>query len=364
MPSNDTPRRIWIPNGSHNGVWIGPEKCVIHDKDGLFGSELNVLEKHYKSELFAFFSGVMRVKSHPSVDDYCKLWKDWEDSKEKLSHSECSSFWAYISKHWSKSTEKILSDRLSKVPVESGSDGILLSSKHDVFIADDLQLKHLFKESSPDSIFVWYPQPSIPSLPRTKLLDIYRKIGVRKISESVHKEDITKLEASELQPVPEKGTVIGKGLLKLILGFLADPSMELEAGQRQEAVKGLLDLKVFETESAIEVSYKLSMSSGNIKSVNASRVMRWDWEDSKFFMQKKKSGGHKNKIEYAIIFAKVISEGVLREKEEHIDALSELIKLAFLLDFDEEAVGYLMRSKNIQVFMEDEEFLSSAFGMR
>ena len=362
-PSDDTPRRIWIPNGSHNGVWIGPEKCVIHDKDGLFGSELNVLEKHYKSELFAFFSGVMRVKSHPSVDDYFELWKDWEDSKEQLSHSECSSFWAYISKHWSKSTEKTLSDRLSKVPVESGSDGMLLSSKHDVFIADDLQLKHLFKESSPDSIFVWYPQPSIPSLPRTKLLDIYSKIGVRKISESVHKEDITKLEASELKQVPEKGTVIGKGLLKLILGFLADPSMEMEAGQRQEAVKGLLDLKVFETESAIEVSYKLSMSSGNIKSVNASRVMRWDWEDSKLFMQKKKSGGHKNKIEYATIFAKVISEGVLREKEEHIDALSELIKLAFLLDFDEEVVGYLMRSKNIQVFMEDEEFLSSAFSM-
>ena len=42
-------------------------------------------------------------------------------------------------------------------------------------------------------------------------------------------------------------------------------------------------------------------------------------------------------------------------------SLSELIQLAFLVEFNEEAVEFLMKSKNMQIFMEDEEFLSAAF---
>ncbi|KAJ9676552.1 hypothetical protein PVL29_021860 [Vitis rotundifolia] len=363
-PHRDAPRRIWIPNGSDSGEWVSPEKCVIHDEDGLFSSQFNVLEKHYMPELFTFFSRVMQVKSNPSVDDYCKLWNNWENSREQLSHSECCAFWAHVSNHWSKKTQKTLADNLSKLPVESDSDGIMLFDKHDVFIADDLQLKYLFEQSSPHSIFVWYPRPSIASLSRTKLFEIYRKIGVRTISESVQKEDISKLEASELKQVSQKESLIGKGLLRLILGFLADPSIEMEAGQRQEAVKGLLNLKVFQTEEPIAVSYRLSTTSGETMDINARRMMCWDQENFKLIMEKMEmSGGHKSTIEYATIFAEVISEAVLQGNGDHISTLAKLIKLAFLLDFDEEAVGFLMRSKNLQVFMEDEEFLSSAFSV-
>ncbi|XP_034712061.1 uncharacterized protein LOC117934471 isoform X1 [Vitis riparia] len=363
-PHRDAPRRIWIPNGSDSGEWVSPEKCVIYDKDGLFSSQFNVLEKHYMPELFTFFSRVMQVKSNPSVDDYCELWNNWENSRERLSHSECCAFWAHVSNHWSKKTQKTLAENLSKLPVESDSDGIMLFDKHDVFIADDLQLKYLFEQSSPHSIFVWYPQPSIPSLPWTKLFEIYRKIGVRTISDSVQKEDISKLEASELKQVSQKESLIGRGLLRLILGFLADPSIEMEAGQRQEVVKGLLNLKVFQTEDPIAVSYRLSTTSGETMDINARRMMCWDQENFKLIMEKMEmSGGHKSTIEYATIFAEVISEAVLQGNGDHISALAKLIKLAFLLDFDEEAVGFLMRSKNLQVFMEDEEFLSSAFSV-
>jgi sacsin len=52
---------------------------------------------------------------------------------------------------------------------------------------------------------------------------------------------------------------------------------------------------------------------------------------------------------------------VLWDKEDHISALSELIKLAVLVSFNEEAVQFLMKSKNLQIFEEDEEFLSAAF---
>jgi hypothetical protein len=49
------------------------------------------------------------------------------------------------------------------------------------------------------------------------------------------------------------------------------------------------------------------------------------------------------------------------ENSDQIGALPELIKLAFMLEFNEDSVGFLMKSKNLQIFKEDEEFLASAF---
>jgi hypothetical protein len=49
------------------------------------------------------------------------------------------------------------------------------------------------------------------------------------------------------------------------------------------------------------------------------------------------------------------------ENSDQIGALSELIKLAFMLELNEDSVGFLMKSKNLQIFKEDEEFLASAF---
>ena len=91
-------------------------------------------------------------------------------------------------------------------------------------------------------------------------------------------------------------------------------------------------------------------------------MIRWDREASKFFTQKlDRSSGFKNLIEYATYFSEAISEGVLWENNDHIGALTELIKLAFMLEFNEEAVVFLMKSKKFQIFLEDKEFLASAF---
>ncbi|KAA8540646.1 hypothetical protein F0562_024435 [Nyssa sinensis] len=176
VPDNGYRRNIWIPDGSYNGKWVSPGECVLHDKHDLFGMQLNVLEKHYEKKLLSFFSIAFEVKSNPSVDDYCKLWRVWEESGHRLRHTECCAFWEYVIKHRSSETRKILAEKLLKLPVCSGPDEILLSDKCDVFIADDLQLKDLFEQSSSQPLFVWYPQPSLPSLPRIELLEIYNKI--------------------------------------------------------------------------------------------------------------------------------------------------------------------------------------------
>nr|POF19520.1 hypothetical protein CFP56_47700 [Quercus suber] len=176
----------------------------------------------------------------------------------------CSLIASQLDVHGSVET---LAERMVKLLVgSSDSDGILLSNKHNVFMADDLQLKDIFEKFSSQPLFVWCPQPSMPSLPPTKLLEIYRNIGVRTISESVQKEESSSVDVAELNQVNPKEFLI----------------------------------------------------------------------------------------------TKAISEGLLWENSDHIGALSELIKLAFILEFGEEAVMLLMKSKNLQI-IEDEDFLSSAF---
>uniref|UniRef100_A0A5B6Z3I5 Sacsin/Nov domain-containing protein n=1 Tax=Davidia involucrata TaxID=16924 RepID=A0A5B6Z3I5_DAVIN len=362
-PENDGEKgKIWIPNGSDDGKWVSPGECVLHNKDDLFGMQLNVLEKHYDRKLLSFFSNAFGVKFNPSVVDYCKIWKVWENSGHRLRPDECRAFWEYVIKHWNSKTQKILTENLLKLPVCSGPDGILLFDKSDVFIADDLQLKDLFARSSSRPLFVWYPQPSLPSLPRTELLEIYSNIGVRTISESVQREEVSVMDGVGLKEVNPRKILIGKGLFRLILGFLADPSLKMEAAKRHEAVGRLLNLTVLETLEPITVGYSLSLSSGDILNVKASRMMRWERESLKFFKQKlDMSGGQKSMIEYATYFSEVVSEGVLWEKEDQMWQLAELMRLGFLVKFNEEAIGFLLKTKNLQIYLEDEEFLSSVF---
>ncbi|KAI4317520.1 hypothetical protein L6164_025382 [Bauhinia variegata] len=357
IPETEAGKRIWIPNGNGNGEWVNPEDCVIHDEDNLFGSRFYILEKHYDKKLLPFFSS-LSVKHKPSIDDYIELWEEWE-SLEKISHDECCKFWAFVLQHWSQKTEKKLADRLMKLPVPSGPNEILLLNKDDVFIADNLSLKTLFED---ENVFIWYPQQSLPSLPRSELLDIYRKIGVRNISESVSKEETSLLVGFQLRRLDPRDSVIGKGLVKLILGFLACSILKMEAEKRHEAVQGLIGLAVLETPEPVTVRYSLELSYGNIISKEASRMVRWERENMKFFSHKRGfTGGSKSMIKYATYFSEAISEGVLNENVEHVPALSELIKLAFVLEFEEESVDFLMESKDLQIFLEDEEFLGSAF---
>ncbi|KAL5717413.1 hypothetical protein ACHQM5_010418 [Ranunculus cassubicifolius] len=351
---------IWIPSGNDTGNWVSHEDCVLRDNDGLFSSQLEVLEKHYDTKLLSFFHESLNVRRKPSVDDYIALWKNWESSGCQLTTAECCAFWVCMVKQLNSKTKSLLADMV-KLPVYTGSDIVHLFKKQDVYIPDDLLLMDMFEKASPNPIFVWYPQPSLPSLPRTKLLEVYSNIGVRPISESVTKIDSSSSSCVHKQ-VDSKDMLINRELIRLVLGFLSDPSMDMDANKRQKIAKSLLDVQVFEMEEPISVGYSLSLSSGESVAVKESKMIRWERESSRMFFQKIcKSSGQKAKIEYATHFSRVIAEGLLWERDDRIVELSELIKLGWLLEFDEEAIGFLLKTKNMQVFMEDVEFLKSSF---
>ncbi|KAJ1427869.1 Histidine kinase/HSP90-like ATPase superfamily [Sesbania bispinosa] len=357
-PEDKVAMKIWIPNAVKGGKWVNSEECVIHNQDNLFGSKFYVLEDIYDKKLLPFFSFAMNVRNKPSLDDYVDLWNDWESSVEQLSYDKCCKFWMFILKHLSTNMEKKLSDSVMKLPVTSGDNEIFLLDKEDVFIPDNLHLKKLFEQ---EKIFVWCPQQNLSPLSRCKLFDIYKKIGARNISEYLCKEESSILNGVELKQVYPNDIFNLKGLVKLILGFLACSSLKMEPEKRHEAVQGLLNLSFFEAvEPVTTVSYSLSLSSGDTITKKANRMVRWERQSSKFFTQKMK-GLAGNALKYATYFSEAISEGVLRENHDHVPALTELIKLAFVLKFKNEEIEFLMESNNLQIFCKDEEFLSSAF---
>ncbi|KAJ8420838.1 hypothetical protein Cgig2_013393 [Carnegiea gigantea] len=316
-PDDGAHKRLWVPTSSFDGMWL--------------------------------------EEAPPT------LWIEWGNTRPVVSHDECSAFWGHVIRYWSTKTEQMISESVAKVPaVCPTSDDVQLVDKLDVFLPDDLLLKDLFGKSSPYPLFVWCPVKNIHLVPRARHHDIYAKIGVRKISKSVSICELSAAECGELKS-PKDASIV-KGLVRLILGFLGDPLLNMVVEDRHETVKPLLNVTVLEMSEPIKVSYSLKMGSGKVVKVSTSQMVCWEKESSEFFTQKvEKSGGQRFLVEYATRFSEVVAQGLLWEKEDQIARLAELIKFGFFMGFDEDAVDYFMKSKNMHISLEDEEFLASAF---
>ncbi|CAL4991902.1 unnamed protein product [Urochloa decumbens] len=349
---------IWIPNETEDGEWVTSGCCVLSDKNNLFSQQIHVLDKYYDKKLLGFFSLAFGVRYGPDYEDYCKLWRTWEKFVPELDISDCSAFWMFIATNWSKNKQKLLADCV-KVPV--CTDGkITLSKKEDVFIPDDLLLTDLFKEIPQQSLFIWYPPSTITSMSRARLNSFYDSIGVQRISKAVIKNDSFTIESGRFITV-NSSKVIKVGLLHIILAFLAGPALDIPTERRQRMVSCLLNVTVQESDEPITVGYSVSLSSGEVVDVKASRMVRWERENSKMYMQRSNGqSSYKEKIEFATYFAEEISKGLLFEMPDQIPSLTELIKFGSVLDFDDAAVGFLHKSNNLQLFQEDVDFLKSS----
>ncbi|XP_058745309.1 uncharacterized protein LOC131618058 [Vicia villosa] len=356
-PKEKAARKVWIVDGNKAGKWVDSKQCIIHDPAKLFGSKFYVLEDIYGINILHFFKA-LEVKNKPLLEDYVDLWNEWGNSVKQLSHDECCNFWMSISKLLSPKEVKKIAKRLKKLPTTSENNDILLADKKDVFIPDNLHMKKLFES---EKVFVWYPKHNVTPLFKCELSDIYRKIGARNISESLSKEESSVVNDDvKLKHVDPNNIFNLKGLVKLILGFLACSSLKMEQNKRHEAVRSLLNLSFRETKEPINVSYSLSLSSGDVITKKSNKRVRWESQSSMFIIQKM-DGVPGDSMKYASNFSEAISEGVLRENHEHIPALAELITFGFLLKFKNEEIDLLMESKNLQIEHEDEMFLKSAF---
>ncbi|KAL7195243.1 hypothetical protein ACSBR1_035474 [Camellia fascicularis] len=154
-------------------------------------------------------------------------------------------------------------------------------------------------------------EPNMPSLPQSKVLEIYSKIGVRSISESLQKEEMSIMDGVGLNLVNPRENFIGKGFLRLILGFLA----KMEVEKRHETVQCLLSLIVLETLEPVTIGYNLSLSSGEVLKEEARQMIRWERESKKFITQNMdSSAGHRSVLKYATNFSEAIAQRIVMEE--------------------------------------------------
>ena len=81
-----------------------------------------------------------------------------------------------------------------------------------MFIPDDLLLADLFTKLPDQSLFIWYPSSTLPSMSRARLNRIYDSIGVQRISKAVMKNESLTLENGRFRTVDSR-KVIKVGLL-------------------------------------------------------------------------------------------------------------------------------------------------------
>ncbi|GJM95690.1 hypothetical protein PR202_ga12461 [Eleusine coracana subsp. coracana] len=147
--------------------------------------------------------------------------------------------------------------------------------------------------------------------------------------------------------------------LRIVLAFLADP-INISAEKRHEMVACLANVVVYETNLPLTVTYQVGLNSGRNLLVTSAGFFRWERENSRFFVTKTDelgALGNVEKIEYVAYFAEEISKGLLFEKPEQVAALTDLVQIGYLLDFDVRAVQIFLRLKNLRLFEEDEQFL-------
>jgi sacsin len=124
-------------------------------------------------------------------------------------------------------------------------------------------------------------------------------------------------------------------------------------------VSYLLGVKNLEMTEAIAVSYHVKLSLGKMVTVKGRRMFRWEREERKLYVQK--SEGGITRMELATCFGEEISHVLLYERVDLIPSLTELLRIGFLVDFAEDEIEFLMRTKNLQLSSEDVDFLLDAF---
>ncbi|KAK9284835.1 hypothetical protein L1049_024014 [Liquidambar formosana] len=212
------------------------------------------------------------------------------------------------------------------VPVITMSGSVQFVAKEEVFIPNDLQLKKSFTEATGEPLFVWFPQNGLASLSTTKLHEIYKSLGVRKISEFVQLS--YDLSDCKLEKMDLKNDLIGKALIKILLGFLAFMPVE----ERHKTAKFLLEPSVLGTEKPIAVSYGLQLPSRKKRlNVEIIRMVLWEKNSQRLLVHKRSwKDGQKN-MEFVANFSRAISEAILPNNSDLVDNLCKIIQMGFAL---------------------------------
>ena len=212
-----------------------------------------------------------------------------------------------------------------------------------------MKLKQSFPEASEKPLFVWFP-PRCSSSP-DKLLEIYTSLGIQKISEAVQFDLHCTMSVSE--KIDKTDSMIGKALIKLVLDFVEMPMEE-----KHKIAKSLLELSIYGTECPISVRYALQLPLQKRRlEVEIEKMVLWEKNSQRLLVKKSSWNQGKKDLEFIASFARAISEAVLPNSSDQKNKLCKIIQMGL----EEDAVDYLLWTENLELSVEDKEFLDRSF---
>ncbi|KAM5548158.1 hypothetical protein ABKV19_002221 [Rosa sericea] len=321
-PEEPDGTKIFIDTDDYD--WVDPDACVLHGDPNLRRNTYS-LDEYYDEELLPLFSSVFGVKEKPSIDDYVGFWNECnaavmgQDRQVALVESWCS-FWKYVVDNWNPNFEECLRQKLTKLPAtKSTSEKIYLINS----------------------------------------TEIYESLGVRKVSESVERKENMCGGLGEVRAIYG---LIGRGLIKIILGFLAGWQVCMSLEERQYAASSVVQLRTYRINKPYQFIYRLMRSGSPAVEVRVAKLVYWMKNSKQLFIDNSGYTNGKSDLEFVAAFADELAEGLLVQARHYAarETLSRIIQFGFLIDFDEEKVDGMLIRENLQLSVEDHEFVDAA----
>lgn len=206
--------------------------------------------------------------------------------------------------------------------------------------------------------FTWHPDPSETQIPLDSLFSIYNDLGVRNISRAVKKTEISMPQMMSLQKLQPGEGILGMVLYKMLIAYLAKPSFKIPADKRRQVVKALINCPVYRVAEPLRTEYALLVVQNENIEVKTETMVRWEKDPKRLLLLTPDRDDQKAKMLFVSDFAEVISQGLLAEFPDLVGGLCEMIKFGCAFDFDLQPVDCMLRSRNLQLFTEDNRFLS------
>ncbi|KAH7286603.1 hypothetical protein KP509_32G014600 [Ceratopteris richardii] len=354
---NTTKPVIWIPNQSTSRTWRRIDECVIHDRKGLFHGTLCVLDLYYRNEeILSFFKDNVGVAETPNAGMHRLLWINWSKREIRITEEECQNIWSVIAEGWDflkqkRSTEVKAFYSKCRIPCTSfstGSEQIMLARPSEILLSDDLVLTEAFQKAFPSLKFAWYPRNADASAWADQLVQCYKDLGVKQIS------DIVSVESSKGLAIYFETGGIGRGVYRAILGYLTGTLCNVPYQTRKRMVRQLQNVKVYFTKDVDKVSYKLCVG-GKVYSVDRNTNVRWEKTERTMYVTMR---SFCNKARVAYELTSELAKGMVGgERAELVNGLRDWLLMSLAVHFEDDAVQDLLRAYNMRLTLEDEALL-------
>ena len=155
------------------------------------------------------------------------------------------------------------------------------------------------------------------------------------------------------EKIDKTDSMIGKALIKLVLDFVEMPMEE-----KHKIAKSLLELSIYGTECPISARYALQLPLQKRRlEVEIEKMVLWEKNSQRLLVKKSTWNQGKKDLEFIASFARAISEAVLPNSSDQKNKLCKIIQMGS----EEDAVDYLLWTENLELSVEDKEFLDRLF---